>query len=762
MLTHCVDQENLMLIRLANLGIRAPRRVLLGAGFLLVLAVIFGAPVAAHLSAGGFRDPHSASSKADDLLQSRFGTGDANLVLEATSRGGVDTPAARAEGLALVDALRQEKYASQVVSYWTAPADQAAALRSSDGRSGLVVARVAGDDSSAPKRAADITDPLVGTHDGVTVKAGGIMSTYNQVSDDIAADLKLSETIAIPLTVIALTWVFGSFVAALLPLAVGLSSIIGTMAILRGLAALTDVSVYALNMTTALGLALAIDYSLFIVSRYREEVRGGAEPDAAVRRTMQTAGRTVLFSALTVGLSLAAMLVFPVYFLRSFAYAGIAVVGLATLAALILLPALLTVLGPRVDALDLRVFARRVLRRPAPGAKTVEEGFWYRFATAVMRRALPVALIVTAVLVALGLPFLHAHFGYPDDRVLPQSAAAHQVGDSLRSQFSTNATSTIAVVAADVSAAPDAVGTYAATLSRVPNVTSVTAAPGTYADGRLVRPASGPSMIKAQTTYLNVHTNADPQTPAGKKALAAVEDVRAPWPVQYTGQTAINNDSLHALGAAMPYAIGLIALATFIVLFLFTGSVVLPLKALVLNTLSLSATFGAMVWVFQEGHFGWLFPDLTTTGYLVPTMPPLMFCLAFGLSMDYEVFLLSRIREAWLDSPRTAADNAHAVALGLGRTGRIVTAAALLMAIVFAAIAGSRVSFMMLFGTGLTLAVVMDATVVRGILVPAFMRLAGRWNWWAPPPLARLHARFGLAEGPSATLDPEPELTTAR
>jgi RND superfamily putative drug exporter len=749
-----------MLIRLADLGIRAPRRVLVAAGFLLILAVVFGAPVAAHLSAGGFRDPHSASSKADDLLQSRFNTGDANLVLEATSPAGVDSAAARTEGLSIVRTLQSARYASQVVSYWSVPADQAGGLRSADGKSALIVARVAGDDSTAPKRAATITDPLVGTHGGVIVKAGGIMSTYNQVSDDIAADLKLSETIAIPLTVIALTWVFGSFVAALLPLAVGLSSIIGTMAILRALTSFTDVSVYALNMTTALGLALAIDYSLFIVSRYREELRNGAAPDAAVRRTMQTAGRTVLFSALTVGLSLAAMLVFPVYFLRSFAYAGIAVVALATVAALILLPALLTILGPRVDALDLRVFARRVLRRSPPAPKTVEQGFWYRFATAVMRRALPVALIVTAVLVALGLPFLHAHFGYPDDRVLPQSAAAHQVGDSLRSQFSTNASSTITVVARDVSGAPAGIATYASALSRVPDVTSVSSAAGTFADGRQVRPPSGPSMIKGATTYVDVHTNQDPQTAGGKHALAAVHDVRAPWPVQYTGQTAINNDSLHALGAAMPYAIGLIALATFVVLFLFTGSIVLPLKALVLNTLSLSATFGAMVWVFQEGHVGWLFPDLTTTGYLVPTMPPLMFCLAFGLSMDYEVFLLSRIREAWLESPQTSADNAHAVALGLGRTGRIVTAAALLMAIVFAAIAGSRVSFMMLFGTGLTLAVVMDATIVRGILVPAFMRLAGRWNWWAPRPLARLHARIGLAETPPPVTRPVRELAT--
>jgi len=387
-----------MLTRLANIGIRAPRRVLVAAGFLLVLAVIFGAPVAAHLSAGGFRDPHSASSKADDLLQAKFNAGDDNLILEVSSPDGTDSAAARAKGLSIVDALQDEKYASQVVSYWTVPAGQAGGLRSADGKSALVVARVAGDDSTAPKRAAEMTDPLVGTHDGVTVNAGGIMSTYMQVNNDIAADLTLSEAIAIPLTVIALTWVFGSFVAALLPLAVGLTSIIGTMAILRGLSMLTHVSVYALNMTTALGLALAIDYSLFIVSRYREEMRNGSAPEAAVRRTMQTAGRTVLFSALTVGLALAAMLVFPVYFLRSFAYAGIAVVALATLAALILLPAMLTTLGPRVDALDLRVFIRRVLRRSAPAVKTVEQGFWYRFASAVMRRALPVGLIVTAVL----------------------------------------------------------------------------------------------------------------------------------------------------------------------------------------------------------------------------------------------------------------------------------------------------------------------------------------------------------------------------
>jgi RND superfamily putative drug exporter len=283
----------------------------------------------------------------------------------------------------------------------------------------------------------------------------------------------------------------------------------------------------------------------------------------------------------------------------------------------------------------------------------------------------------------------------------------------------------------------------------------VPAATGQYADGRRVGPAA-PAMIAGGSSYLVLQTQSDSQSSASKHTLSAAEAVPAPWPVWFGGQTAEDRDSLHAISGPLPYVLGLIALATFVLLFMFTGSVVMPVKALILNTLSLTATFGAMVWIFQEGHLGWLFPDLTTTGYLTSTMPPLMFCVAFGLSMDYEVFLLSRIREEWLASGRTAADNTRAVALGVGRTGRIVTAAALLMAIVFAAISRSHVAFMMLFGTGLTLAVLMDATIVRGTLVPAFMRLAGRWNWWAPRPLARLHARFGLSdEAPAELRAPE-------
>jgi RND superfamily putative drug exporter len=331
---------------------------------------------------------------------------------------------------------------------------------------------------------------------------------------------------------------------------------------------------------------------------------------------------------------------------------------------------------------------------------------------------------------------------------VPKSEPVHQVGDDLRNNFTTNAGSVVTVVARDTSAAPGKLASYAMALSDIPGVTAVSAGSGTYAAGQQVA-AGDPAKTRGGASYLDVQIGADAQSEAAKHLLTQARAVPAPWPVQFTGQTAINADSLHALAVTMPIAIGLIVLASFVVLFMFTGSLILPIKALVLNTLSLSATFGAMVWVFQEGHFGWLFPDLTTTGYLVPTMPPLMFCVAFGLSMDYEVFLLSRIRESWLESDRSTEANTRAVALGLGRTGRIVTAAALLMAIVFAAIADGRVSFMMLFGAGLTLAVLMDATVVRGVLVPAFMRLAGRWNWWAPRPLARLHQRIGLSEAPS-------------
>jgi RND superfamily putative drug exporter len=738
-----------MLTTFANLGIKYPRRVLAAAGVVFILAILLGGKVADHLNSGGFNDTKAPSWVAKQTLQNVFASGDPNLILEVSAPAGIDSAAAQATGQRITAALQHSPQVEQVSSYWNLPAAAAANLRSKDGTAALVVALIGGDDDTAPKRAEAIYKPLLGTANGVTVSAGGQLATISTINKLVKTDLTRSEMIAIPLTAIALTWVFGSLIAALLPLIVGLFAIVGTMAGLRALAAFTQVSIYSLNMTTAMGLALAIDYSLFIVSRYREEMHAGAEPADAVRTAMRTAGRTVLFSALTVALSMSALLVFPMYFLRSFAYAGALVVALATLSALLLLPALLTVLGPRVDSLDLRVFVRRVFGRPPPTTKPVEETFWYRLANGVMRRAVPVASLVVAILIGLGLPFLHARFGYPDQRVVPSSETVYQVGEHINNDYPSNAASTISVVIPNTGGAAGQVGSYAAGLSKVQAVTAVRSADGTYVHGALVA-AGNPAMAHGSTTYLDVQIGADTQSDTAKTVLRDLKATHAPWPVQFTGQTAINADSLHALGAKLPLALILIALATFVILFLFTGSVVLPFKALVLNLLSLSATFGAMVWVFQEGHLSRFFGDITPTGALVATMPPLMFCVAFGLSMDYEVFVLSRIREEWLASDRTTEANTRAVALGLGRSGRLVTAAALLMAIVFVSIAFAQVSFMVLFGTGLALAVVMDATVVRGVLVPALMRIAGRWNWWAPAWLARLHERIGLAEAGSA------------
>jgi RND superfamily putative drug exporter len=523
----------------------------------------------------------------------------------------------------------------------------------------------------------------------------------------------------------------------------------------------THVSIYAMNMTTALGLALAIDYSLFMVSRYREELRAGRPTGDAVLATVRTAGRTVLFSALTVGLSLSAMIVFPMYFLRSFAYAGIAVVALAAAASIIVLPACLALIGTRINALDLRAAVRRLLGRPEPPPKRLDQGFWYRLARAVMRRPVALGVAVTAIFIVLGLPFLRAHFGYPDDRVINSGSSARAVGDVLRSDFTQDASAGLVGVTDASGATGTAVAEYTAAVSRIHGVESVTSPAGTYVAGTQVGPEQpGLRSTDGSGALFNVATHVDPFSSAGTTLVHDLRSAPAPWKVYYSGAAAFNVDAMSGLGSRLPLAIGLIALAMLVVLFLFTGSVVVPVKALVLNTLSLSATFGAMVWVFQEGHLSGLL-GFAPTGYLVANMVILMFCLAFGMSMDYEVFLLSRIREEWVNSDRTDAANRRAVSLGLARTGRIVTAAAGLMAIVFAAMIGSKVAFMQLFGLGLTIAVLADATLVRGILVPAFMRLMGRYNWWAPAPLVRLHERFGLNEVEAAptVIEPAKELT---
>jgi RND superfamily putative drug exporter len=702
--------------RWAGLAVRRPRVILVVAAILFALAGTFGVSVAKHLSSGGFADNSTPSARATQILAHRFHAGDPNLVLLVETPG-VNSPAAVRVGTRIADQLAKQPHVANVESYWTVPPTAARGLVSRNGRDALVIARVLGNDNQAPTRAAAVADRFVGVHDGIRVLAGGLGVAYQEVSKQISHDLALAEAIAVPITFLVLVWVFGSLIAALLPVAIGVLAIVGTLAVLRLLTLATPVSVYSLNLTTAMGLGLAIDYSLFIVSRYREELRAGRGRSDAVVRTMRSAGRTVLFSALTVGLSMAALLVFPLYFLRSFAYAGLAVVAIASAGAGLVLPALLLVLGDRVEKFDLR----KALGRPAGNE---EDGFWGRMATLVMRRPVPLGLAVTALLVALGLPFLGVRFGLPDDRVLPTSASAHQVGAVIRSQFAQDGDAPLTVVIPHGSTRAGLVG-YATRLSTLPGVTTVTSSVGTFVSGQRV--AGGPaSMTRGDSSYLVLSTPVDPYSRAGSRLVNAVRGEKSPWHPLVTGEAAASVDTLHSLGGELPLAIALVVLATFGILFAFTRSALLPLKALVLNTLSLSATFGAMVFVFQEGHLQALFGNVQPTGYLTATMPILMFCVAFGLSMDYEVFLVSRIREEWLGTR----DNIRSVARGLARTGRIVTAAALLISIVFVSVATSQVTFIRLFGTGMALAVLMDATLVRGVLVPAFMRLAGRANWW--------------------------------
>jgi putative drug exporter of the RND superfamily len=713
----------------------------------MVAAGIFGLPVAKSLSAGGFQDPTSESARATQQLTDKFRQGDLQLLITVCAPDGFASGPARAAGTDIVGQLSRSPHVPSVASAWTVPPEAATELVSRDGRCGLVVAGITGGKKNAQKYADTLSDEVAHDRDGVTVRSGGLAMVNRQITELSQRDLLLVEAIAIPLSFIVLIWVFSGLLAAALPIAVGGMAILGSMAVLHVIALGTDVSIFALNLSTAMGLALAIDYTLLIISRFRDELAGGASRDDALVHTMTTAGRTVLFSATTVALSMAAMILFPMYFLKSFAYAGIATVGFAALAAVVVTPAAVVLMGDRLDSLNVRRLARRLLRRPEPVPRPIEHEFWYRSTKVVMRRAVPIGVAVITLLVLLGTPFLGVRWGLPDDRVLPRSASAHQVGDQLRNDFANNSATGVTVVVPDANGVgPTDMERYAAELSRVPDVTAVSAPTGTFVAGARVGPPSAATGEAQGSAFLTVASTTPLFSDNSGAQLDRLHAVAGPGgrAVEMAGSAQINRDSVDSITSRLSLVLGLIAVIMFGLLFLLTGSVVLPLKALVLNVFSLTAAFGAMVWIFQDGHLGAL--GTTSTGTLVANIPVLLFCIAFGLSMDYEVFLVSRIREFWLACGRTRADNDESIALGLARTGRVITAAALVMSISFAALTAAHVSFMRMFGLGLTLAVLVDATLVRMVLVPAFMHLLGTWNWWAPKPLVWLHERFGFSD----------------
>jgi len=730
-----------MFTRIGQFTVRRRRLVLALTGVVVVLAGVLGGAVFDRLATGGFEDPDSESARAADLLDEEFGAGAPNVVLLVTADDGdVDADDVAAVGLELTEELAAYPKADDVVSYWSLGSPPP--LRSEDGSAALVVGRLAGEQDEWQVAGEGLDEAFAGDRGPVTVEVGGSVEIFNQVGETIENDLARAESVAIPVTLVLLIIVFGGVVAALLPVGVGMLAVLGAFFVLWLVTAVTDVSVFSINLVTALGLGLAIDYSLFVVSRFREELHAGRSVDDAVIRTVETAGRTVAFSALTVAASLSALLIFPLFFLRSFAYAGIGVILVAMLASLVSLPpALLAVLGTRVD--KWRVFRHR----PTP---EVGEGFWHRVATAVMRRPLVVTVAAVSFLIFLGLPFLSARFGSPDHRVLPEGNPAREVSEAVREDFVSDEADAFPVVAIGAVGDPE-VEAFAAELSAVPGVTRVDARTGRYADGELL---IGPDATMAQfegegATWFSVVPAVEPVSDEGE---ALVEDIRGLDSgfdeVLVGGMAAQQVDVKAAIFELVPWAALWIAVATFVLLFAMFGSILVPVKALVLNTLSLTATFGAMVWIFQQGNGAGLL-DFTATGLTDTTTPILMFCIAFGLSMDYEVFLLSRIKEEY---DRTG-DNEASVAAGLEHTGRIVTAAALLLSVTFLAFATSGITFIKLFGLGLAMAVIMDATIVRATLVPAFMKLAGDANWWAPAPMKRLQQRFGLHEAPPDAFD---------
>nr|WP_240968884.1 MMPL family transporter [Streptomyces sp. HNM0575] len=693
-------------------------------------AVGFGA--FGKLQAGGFEDPDAPSSRARTLIADEFG-GEQNLVLLVSADSGdgsLKQAPVRKAGEKLTEELREAPQLSHVSSYWDAGGS---ALTSRDGSQALVLAHVKGDSSQVADRTEEITDKWSGDRGPVHVRAGGGAALNNDISGQVSADLAVAESIAVPLTLVLLVIAFGSFVAALLPLAIGLIAILGTFAELFVLGSVTDVSVFAVNLTTALGLGLGIDYGLLIVSRFRERLSAGDQVGDALRTTVTTAGRTIAFSAATVVAALAALLLFPPFFLRSFAYAGIGVVAVAALAALIFVPALLAVLGHRVNKGRLP-WADAVRRPDAP--------VWGRLARTAMRRPALTALPVLAVLLLAASPLLGARFGMPDERVLPEDAQSRQVSTALARDFPGGSTESVQIVTT-AGVPRDGLDEYAGRISRLDGVARVEASSGVYADGRAAPAGRAQSALgKPDAELLNVVPEAGSDAGKRQDLVRGIRALEAPGSGEALvgGRDAQLVDTKASIGDRLPGAIGMVVGTTFVLLFLFTGSVVQPLRALVLNTVSLTASIGAMVWIFQDGHLSGV---LGFTAMPMDTsMTVLMFCIVFGLSMDYEVFVTSRIKELH----DAGADNATAVARGLSRTGRIVTMAAGLLAVSFFAFATGEIGFLQMFGLGSGLAILIDAVAVRGVLVPAAMRLLGRGAWYAPRVLRRLHGRVGLAE----------------
>jgi trehalose monomycolate/heme transporter len=716
------------------------RRLLLVLGLVFLIGTgVYGPLVFGALqSGGGLNAPNSQSTAADNLAAATVGRDTADVVLLYSMHGTpVSDPRFKAAVTGSLNALPRSRVISER-SYWST---HSPTMTSNDGKATYAVLQLAGETEKARQKVYDSIKASLAPP-GLTTLIGGQVPANEAINKLVTGDISKAEGFSLPLLLILLIFIFGTLSAAWLPVAIGGMAILGSFTALHVLTHFTDVAVYAVNITTILGLGLAIDYGLFMVMRFRDELAAQTgrlpagpasreEVSAALSRTMATAGRTVAVSGLTVAVALCGMILFPETFLRSMGYGGVATVLVDLVLALTVLPALLAVMGHRVNSLSVRPLLRRlrlIRSRPA-GRELSVESFWSRAGNGVTRHPAICAVLVVAVLVVLALPFRNIAWGGIDARDLPANSTQAQVTVALQNDFPANSTSPITVVIAlpqPAAAEQAAVGAYESRLKAVSGVTSVQ-----------------PSGAAARTAELAVQFRYGTLSPQARALVGRIRAVPAPpgATAQAGGPTADLADELASLGSVLPWMLLVMGLATFVLLFLAFGSLLLPLKAIAMNLLTLGATFGVVTWIFQEGHLSGVL-GFTSTGTIEPSMPILMLAIMFGLSTDYEVFLVSRMREQY-DVTR---DPRSAIVEGMRRTGPVITSAALLLIVVIGSFSASGITFIKLVGVGMFIAILLDATIVRAVLVPALMKLLGRAAWWAPGPLKRFYARYGVAE----------------
>jgi putative drug exporter of the RND superfamily len=706
--------------RIADLTWTRPKLVLAVVGAFFLVAVAFGHDVEHHLKAAGFTDPSSESEQGSRLLSDALGY-DPNpgvvLVVRAHNGGplNVKSPAVRREVDQLSNEVAKVKYIGRVVNPLEEPR-AGAQLIARDGHSLVILGDLSnGDEENDGGIAAEGVQPLIAASN-LDVSMGGFAPSFNEVNDQTKTDLTKAELIAFPLLALLLLIVFRGVIAAAIPLMIGGISIVGTLFVLRIMSEFVGTSIFALNIATGLSLGLAVDYALLMVSRYREELSSSGATREAHRKTVLTAGRTALFSGFTVAAAMAALVILPQRFLYSIAVAGASVGVLSAVLAILVVPSLLSLLGTRIDALSIR-------RGPA---LSDESGGWYRLARGVMRHPVGVALASSALLLAAATPLLWTTLTGPSAEAVPQSKPSHSANSYVETHYPRELIEAVTVTV-DGSPSKPALAQYRQQIEAIGGV--VRGAPFSAASTRIAYANFGladPALSESSQDTVRAIRGLSP--PDGAAALLS-------------GNTARFIDQKQSLLEHLPLLVAIIFATTLILLFLLTGSVILPLKTLLMNAMTLGATLGILVLAFQDGWLDWLFAYRGPSAIEVTSLV-FLFAVIFGLATDYAVLVMARIKE----QHDLGKSNEEAVAIGIARTGRVITAAAIMIAVVFLAFGVSSVFFMKQIALGMAVGVMLDATIVRALLVPSLMRLLGEWNWWAPKPLRRIYLRLGISE----------------